>query len=330
MKKICALVFLVVFAMSFAFAQGGSETANVSKWGNKIEVFVPAKAGGGTDVMARALANQISKDANKTLTIINNTDGGGVVAMETVRTAKPDGSKILQFHTTMFIKTATGLYDKNVYDDFTIIGASRNPGAGSYVLVANINAPYSTTKQMVEYSKQKQLLMGVETGGTVHLISGMLALESGANLKYVEAGSDTEKLTALVGANIDACFVNVNQARQYLEANKVKALGIASSVQGESIRNPLLPNVPCLIEEGYDVYFALVNLFLGPKNMDPALVSEIYNYYNNAANNDAVNAILVPAGMDMKFYSPEESIEIVQKQQALLSKTVLKLGLKVK
>ena len=71
------------------------------------------------------------------MTVVNNTDGSGVVAMETVRTAKPDGSKILQFHTSMLIKTATGVYDKAAADDFKIIGVSQGTEKAQYVLVVS-------------------------------------------------------------------------------------------------------------------------------------------------------------------------------------------------
>lgn len=329
MKRMLVLILLTALVMSSVFAQGGSEATSGAKWVKKVEVYVPAKAGGGTDVMARALANQIAKDSGSTLTIINNTDGGGVVAMETVRTAKPDGSKILQFHTTMLIKSATGLYNKKVTEDFTIIGVSRNPGPGGYVMVTSPNAPFNSANELAEYSKQKQLLMGVETGGTVHLMTGLFALASGANVKYVEAGTDTEKLTTLVGGNIDACFVNVNQARQYIEAGKVKALGLVSSSR-EPLRNPLVPDVPTLVEMGYDVFFQSLNLILGPKGMDPALVNEIYQHYVNASINADVNAILVPASMNMVFYPQDEALAIVKEQQEMLNKVVAQLGLQVK
>jgi putative tricarboxylic transport membrane protein len=327
MKKSIVVCLLLTLIVTGVFAQGSDESA--AKWGSKVEVYVPAKAGGGTDVMARALSIQVSKDTKRNLTVINNTDGGGVVPMEAVRNAKPDGSKILQFHTTMLIKSATGLYNKKAAEDFTVIGVSYNPDPSGYVLVVNPNAPFKTLQEMLEYSKTKQLLVGVETGGSTHLMTGMFAMETGANLKYVEAGSDTEKLTALVGGSIDGCFVNVNQARQYLEAEKVKALVLMSSDKAGS-RNPNVPDTPSLVELGYNVYFASVNLFLGPKGMDPAVVNEIYESYAKAALSDEVNKILVPASMNMIFYPQEEGIAVIREQQAMLDGVVAELGLQVK
>lgn len=327
MKKSIVVCLLLTLIVSGVFAQGSDESA--TKWANKVEVYVPAKAGGGTDVMARTLATQIAKETKRSLTIINNTDGGGVVPMEAVRNAKPDGSKILQFHSTMLIKSATGLYNKKAAEDFTVIGVAVNPDPGGWVLVVSPNAPFQTVQEMVAYSKNKQLLMGVETGGSVHLMTGMLALETGANFKYVEAGSDTEKLTALVGGSIDGCFVNGNQARQYLEAGKVKGIALMS-MDKAGRRSPIVPDIPSLIELGIDTFFVNYNLILGPKGMDQAIVNEIYESYAKAALSDEVRKILVPANMNMEFVPHAEGLAVVREQQKLLDEVVAELGLQVK
>jgi putative tricarboxylic transport membrane protein len=329
MKKLIVVALMAALVVTSLFAQGGAEAADGSAWGKKVEVYVPAKAGGGTDVMARALANKITKDSERTLTILNNTDGSGVVAMETVRNAKPNGSTLLQFHSTMLIKSATGLYNKKATEDFTIIGVAKNPGPGGTILVTSPDAPYNTIEEMIVYSKQKQLLMGVETGGSIHLISGMLAIETGMDVKYVEAGSDTEKLTTLVGGNIDACFVNINQAKQYVEAGKVKPIALVSATE-EPLRNDLLPEVPTLVELGVDVYFSYLIMILGPKGMDSALVDEIHQAFSDAAASDEVNKILTPASMNLVFYPQEEGVKAIEKQQESLTKVVERLGLQVK
>ncbi len=106
-----------VLALFFAGAAGLS-WAQESGLPKNIDVYVPAKAGGGTDVMARAVANQISKLTGSNLVILNNIDGNGVVALETIRNAKPDGKQIMQFHTSMIIQTAMGKYKYNVLNDF--------------------------------------------------------------------------------------------------------------------------------------------------------------------------------------------------------------------
>ncbi|MBS6642086.1 MAG: tripartite tricarboxylate transporter substrate binding protein [Clostridiaceae bacterium] len=328
MKKWGILLAASLLAASLTACSGNAKS---NEWAKNVEIQVPAKAGGGTDVMARALATQVAEDSGNNLAIVNNTDGGGVVAMEKVRTAKKDGSTILQFHTSMLIKTATGVYDKTAAEDFTVIAVSQGMEKGSYVMVVPADSPYNTLYDLIEAAKAapETLLFGVETGGSSHIQAGLIAKAAGISFKYVEAGSDTEKLTALVGKSIDVCLVNPNQAKQYVESGKVIGLGCVSR-DSEGGRSSVLPEIPSFIEQGFDVSFASYNLFLGPKEMDQELVTKIYDYYVAAAANESVNKILEPAGFAMEFFSIEEGIEKVKAQQEQLNAVVEELGLKQK
>lgn len=295
-----------------------------------IEVQVPAKAGGGTDVMARALANQVSKDSGSNFTIINNTDGSGVVAMEKVRLAKPDGATIMQFHSTMVIKVATGKYKYNPSDNFSVIAVSRGTEKCGYVMVVKSDGKYKTLDDLVNACKANpgKILFGVETGGSAHIMAGLFAKAANINIKYVEAGSDTEKLTALVGGSIDATFVNPNQAKQYVESGKVIALAVVPVDMVKNNRSTILPNVPNFVEAGYPFTFGTYNLFLGPKGMDPTLITKIRDYYVKANENPDVAKVLGAAGFAMEFLSPEDGLKALKQQEQDLTAICEELGLK--
>ena len=328
-RRTLGIVLAGFMAMAALTGCAGGAKSGSTGLPKTIEVQVPAKAGGGTDVMARALTTQIAKDAGINMTVVNNTDGSGVVAMETVRTAKPDGSKILQFHTSMLIKTATGVYDKAAADDFKIIGVSKGTEKAQYVLVVSADSDMKTLDDFIAKAKGGELKLGVETGGTSHIIAGLLAKAADLPLKYVEAGSDTEKLTALVGNTIDAALVNVNQAKQYVESGKALALGVVSNGD-EDARSSVLPDVPSLQEQGVDCTFATMNLFCGPKDMSDETAKQLYDYYAAAAANDEVNKTLEPAGMAMEFLSYEDGQAAVKEQQDTLNAVIDELGLKQK
>lgn len=328
MKKrmLSAVLAGVMTAVVLTGCSGGSSGSGLPK---TIEVQVPAKAGGGTDVMARALSTKVSQDAGINMTVVNNSDGGGVVAMETVRTAKNDGSKILQFHTTMLIKTATGVYEKSAAEDFKIIGVSQGVEKAQYTFVVSADSGIATLDDFLTAATGKEMKLGVETGGTSHIITGLLVKASGINAKYVEAGSDTEKLTALVGGTIDGAVVNANQAKQYVESGKAIAIAVVSNGE-EGARSTVLPDVPSFEEQGVDCTFATVNLFCGPKDMKEETARKLYDYYAAAAVSDEVNATLEPAGMAMEFMSHEEGPKLVAEQQAKINEVVEELGLKQK
>lgn len=324
-KKVLSVMAAGILVMaSLTGCGGGSSASGLPK---TIEVQVPAAAGGGTDVMARALTTQISQDAGINMTVVNNTDGSGVVAMETVRTAKPDASKLLQFHTTMLIKTATGVYDKSAAEDFKIIGVSQGVEKAQYTLVVPGDSDTTTMDAFLEKGKSQEIKVGVETGGTSHIIAGLFVQASGINARFVESGSDTEKLTALVGGTIDAAFVNVNQAKQYVESGKAIALGVVSNGE-EGARSTVLPDVANMQEQGVDCTFTTLNLFCGPKDMSDELAKQLYDYYAAAAASDGVNEILQPAGMAMEFLPYEDGQAKVAEQQESITSVVEMLGLK--
>lgn len=327
MKK-WGIVAAIALTASLTACGGGAKT---DQWAKNVEIQVPAKAGGGTDVMARALATQVAKDSGSNLAIVNNTDGGGVVAMEKTRVGKPDGSTLLQFHTTMLIKTASGVYDKSAAEDFSVIAVGQSVDKGTYLLVVSGDSPYKTLDDLIKAAKDAPgtMLLGVETGGLSHVLSGMFAKKTGIDVKYVEAGSDTEKLTALVGGSIDFCFVNPNQAKQYIESGKAIGLGCVSA-DADGGRSGVMPDIPSFTEQGIDFYFSTINLILGPKEMDPQLVQKIHDYYASAAENEAVNEILEPAGFAMHILDLEEGQDKVKEMQEEINAVVDELGLKQK
>lgn len=294
-----------------------------------IEVQVPAKAGGGTDVMARALGQEVASETGSNVTIVNNTDGSGVVAMEKVRSAKGDGSTILEFHTTMLIKSATGIYGKTASDDFTIFAVSQGTEQGQYVLVTSADSEWDSLDKLITYAKDNELKVGIESGGTTHVLSGLFAKAADINVKYVEAGSDTEKLTALVGNTIDACIVNVNQAKQYVESDKANALAVITNGE-DGAKSSVLPDVPSMQDCGVDFSFTTLNIFCGPKDMDESVAHALHDYYANAATTDAVNDVLEPAGMAMTFFDYDDGQQKVAEQQEAINSVVEELGLKKK
>ncbi|MCD8222027.1 MAG: tripartite tricarboxylate transporter substrate binding protein [Clostridiales bacterium] len=311
-----------------AAAEAGEAAASDVELPKKIEMQVPASAGGGTDVVARALSSYINSNSDSNTTVVNNTDGSGVVAMETVRTGKADGSELLFFHTSMCIKTATGVYEHTGHEDFKVIGAATPTNKGGYILVTPAG-DITDVDSFVEAAKAAggNMMIGVETGGSSHIMAGMLSKALGIELKYVEAGADTDKLTALVGGSINCALVNANQAKQYIEAGKVNAIACFSATD-EGGRNDILPDVPSFAEQGYDgcVYGTYFYILANPE-MDDATAQAILALFDAAAKDPDTAAILESAGMGMEFVPYEDAQPAMQAQQESLNVVCEELGL---
>lgn len=328
-KRFLALVLAGVMALSLAACGGGNggNKGGEAALPKKIDVQVPASAGGGTDVVARALGDFVAKNSGANVVISNNTDGSGVVAMETVRTAgKADGSEILFFHSTMCIKSATGIYDHKAADDFKVIGVATPTNPGGYVLVVPAESGITDVAGFIDAVNGGKNKIGIETGGSSHIMSGMMSGKLGVELKYVEAGPDTDKLTALVGGTIDCALVNANQAKQYIESGKVNALAVFSATS-EGGRNTVLPDVPSFPELGYDLVFGTYFFILGPSAMTDETAKLIYDQYVAAVADEKTAEILETSGMGMQFVAFEEAQKILADQQASLDEAVAAIGL---
>ena len=318
-KMLVCLVAMMLVLSSVAFAAGLPK---------KIEVQLPASAGGGTDVAGRQLAEYINKNCGTNLTIKNNTDGGGVVAYETIRTAKKDGSKILFFHSTMIIKYATGIYNHSPADEFKVAAVGLPTEKGGYVLVVPKTSNVTNLDEFIALAKEKngELRMGVETGGSSHIMCGIMSQQLGVALRYVESGPDTEKLTNLVGGSIDAALVNANQAKQYIEGEKVNAIACFSST-AEGGRNSVVPDVPSFKELGYDCIFGTYFYVLLPTTASDEVAQAIHDAYAAAASDPETSEILGKAGFGMTIAPFEEGASLIKGQQDSLVAVCTELGL---
>ena len=339
MKKLLSLALACAMCLSLAACGGDTSTPrdtstpagsggdSAVELPRNVEVQVPASAGGGTDVVARQITSYISANSDSNMTVMNNTDGGGVVAFETIRTGATDGSDILFFHTTMCIKTATGMYDYSAAEDFKVIGAALPTDPGGYVLVVPAESGIDTLDAFIEAANAGGMNIGVETNGSSHIMSGILAGALGVDLEYVEAGSDTEKLTALVGGSIDCALVNANQAKQYVEAGMVNALGCFSSTD-EGGRGTILPDVPSFYEQGYpECVYGTYFFILANPEMDDATAHAIYDLFAEAIADPEVQEVLVNAGFGLEMVPYEEAASVVADQQEQLNAVCAELGL---
>ena len=324
MKKSLIASILVIIALSSVFATGTAE--NEKSLPDIVEIYVPASAGGGTDVMARTLANQIALDSEIDITVVNNVEQGGIAALEIVRNAAPDGSVIMQTHSGAQLWTANGIYDHSIPDEFTVIVAALTADQATYTLVSSTSLEYQTLPDLIRYAEANpgKVRFGVDVGSTSHVLSGMFANAAGIEIQYVSAGSDTNKLKALENGEIDACFVNANQAKQYVDASIVNALAVVAR-ESTGGRSEVMRYVPCLQEYGYDVSFATVNFIIGPKGMDPGLVTLIHDSYVEAYGKTF--NYLEPRGFGMEFLTEEDGLAQLKSDQAKYNKIAAEIGL---
>lgn len=222
-----------------------------------VRLFVPANPGGGTDAGARLFAQFFEKHSDATMAIVNQPAGGGVVAEQSVERAAKDGSTLLLFHAALHTANLFG-QSPFAWDSFTPLATSSEVNE---VYAIRADEPYSNMQEFIDYAKSRpnELNIGSQLGGTTQVKGEALNLAAGGTLRIVDAGTESDRITALLGKQVDVISMSVANAKQYTEDGQMKVLAVLNSTT-----DPAAPDFPTTTDVGIDFSLPLVMTVYGP------------------------------------------------------------------
>jgi tripartite-type tricarboxylate transporter receptor subunit TctC len=211
-----------------------------------IRLIVPFPPGGGTDVVARAIAPKMSEVLGQPVVVDNHAGAGGNIGAELVAKAPPDGYTILLAASTMAVNVT--LMPDLPFDprrDFSpIVLLLMNQS----VLIVNPKLPVSNVRDFIALAKSKpgELTYGSSGNGSgAHLAGEMFKSMAGVNLVHVPYKGAAPAMTDLIAGHIDAMIIDLAIAMPHVKAGTVKALAIGSAQRFEP-----LGDVPTISEAG--------------------------------------------------------------------------------
>ncbi|WP_299651131.1 tripartite tricarboxylate transporter substrate binding protein [uncultured Jannaschia sp.] len=233
-----------------------------------IEVIVPFKPGGRTDVIARLVAEKIQEDGllSQPLVVVNVDGGAGASAVARMQGNDADGHTIMHWQHQALIAMAMDLGNFTL-DDFRSIGYS---GGGSPVWAVAADSEYDKLEEVIEALKAepRSLVEAVGIGSIPHFVGAQLAKEAGFETRYVTANSGADRLRMVLGDNAQIALF---AASEYLaQAEELKPLVYFGEERLEA-----LPDVPTAVELGYDVTWANPNWWLAPAGTSDEAVEAI-------------------------------------------------------
>jgi len=274
-----------------------------------MTILVPWAAGSAFDHVARLIAEGIHKKYGNTVIVDNRTGASGNIGQGAAARAKPDGYT--------FIVTTPGPAANNVltfkslpYDplkDFSFISlTNRDPG----VMVVRQDFPVNTFKEFIAYAKANpgKVKMGSPGSGSYsHMTQLALQDLAGVEFNIVPYRGPPQVLQDLLGGHVDAGMALIGNFMPQIQTGKLKVL-VAFGEQ----RDRNLPDVPTLIEEGYNFSSQPWTGMQGPKGLPPEIVLEMNKTVNEILK-DKVNVDKLAAmGMTAAPSSPEEFEQIVK------------------
>lgn len=276
-KNILVLAIATVMAIMPAMATTVS-AADMSE--KSIKCIVPYDAGGGTDVVMRALADA-SKDSFKNISVENHSGGGGAIGMLNGAMSKADGTTVTMVTVELTTLEAMGNNAGLTYSLFKPIMMINS--ACSAITVKADDDRFETINDFIDYSKENEVQVGNSGIGSIwHLSAAGLANAAETEFKYVDYDGAAGAITDLFGGQIDAISVSYAEVASYVESGELKVLAVMSEDRLESI-----PDVPTCKEAGYDAVFGTWRGLAVPKDTPDDVVDALYTVFSAAAESDA-------------------------------------------
>ncbi|MGJ7570593.1 Bug family tripartite tricarboxylate transporter substrate binding protein [Variovorax sp. RB2P76] len=303
--RVLACGALVALAAAPGHAQGPEA------WPDKpVTLVVPTAAAGGTDTIARLIADALGKTLKQTFIVDNRPGANGILGADLVARGTPDGYRLLFTYAAAMVVNPS-LYKKLPYDPVKDFAPVAQVGRGGNLLLVRNDLPVKTLKDFVAYAKARPDKLsycswGNGSGG--HLAMESLKKQAGLVMMHVPYKGSGPCVQDLLGGQVDAAFADMSSTVEIVRAGRLKAL--ANS--GPS-RIPMLPDVPTMTEVGYPFTTYAWYGLLAPAKTPPAVVKKLNEAVNQALKDPAVVRRLRELNFtDLPQNTPEQFAETIQ------------------
>ena len=292
-----------------------------------IRLIVGFAPGGGTDIVARALAPKIGEILGQSVIVETRSGAAGTIAADMVSKSAPDGHTLLMGHSNSnaiapFVLAKVPYNAANDFSPITYVGYVPN------ILAINPNIPANTVAELVSLAKSKpgQFTYGSSgTGSTQHLAGALFGKISQIEINHIPYKGSGQAIIDLLAGQITMNFDTMPPVLEHIRAGKLRALAISTPN-----RLDLLSQVPTFSEvgiQGFDVtnWYAII----GPKGMAPEVVAKIDRAVRGAMSEPAIKATLDAQGLQTSGPSTPEAFGIfIKAELEKYSKMVKELNIK--
>jgi len=285
-----------------------------------IKMIVPFAAGGGTDVLARIIAQNLNSKWGQPVVVENQPGASGAIGTRTVMKAPPDGYTLLMASTGALMAVSGSADADGAFDVNKVLSPIVVAAAPPYLLVVSPALPVASTADLIRLAKEKPdgLTFGSSGVGAASHLSGLLfASATGIKLLHIPYKGTGPAVTDLLGGRIDLMFAPGPVVQQFIQAGKLKALGVT-----DTQRSKFYPDIPPVSETvpGYESvgWFGL----LAPPNTPPAIVKALNEAIVAAMQTQEFRDHLTTLGAEPKPQTPEEFGRYINADVAKWSKLV--------
>lgn len=321
---VAAILILVVAVATTAFAQNAPGKSNYPT--RTIRILLPFPPGGGSDIVARKLAQKMTEHWGQQVVVDNRPGAVGNIAAEAAANAAPDGY-------TLFVAASAQLavnpaiFPKLPFDPVKSFAPISLVGSVPNMLVANPSLPVHSLKEFINFAKARpgQLnYASAGSGSTAHLSVELLKLETGIELVHVPYRGGSLALTDVISGQVPLMSAGMPSVLGHVKAGKLRALGITALR-----RSPAAPEIPTFSETIPKFESIVWYGMLAPAGTPADIVEKLNEEVSNILRMNDTRDVFAAQGIDTIGGSPAEFAAYIKSELAKWAVVVKKSGTKV-
>jgi tripartite-type tricarboxylate transporter receptor subunit TctC len=324
LRNIKPTLLLTLAALLPAVVSAGPALASYPD--RMVKIVVPFAPGGGTDVVARTLAQEMAKDLGVSIIIENKPGAGTIIGTQAVAASAPDGYTLLMG--TFANAVNPSLNPKLPYDPHRDFAPVALVARSFNIVVVNPNSPIQSIADLIAAAKAdpEKLSYGTfGTGTSAHLAGELFKNMAGVNLTTVPYKGAAPAITDLIGGQIQVMFTTVASAASLISGGQLRALAVTSAE-----RSPAFPDLPTVAEAGVPGYAAesWYGLY-APAKTPPDVIDRLNKSAAKAVESEALRRLGVNEGLVTVARQPEELDRYVRGEEARWRKVIEDAGIKI-
>jgi tripartite-type tricarboxylate transporter receptor subunit TctC len=290
-----------------------------------VKIIVPFAPGGGTDVIARTLAQEMAKDLGVSVIIENKPGAGTIIGTQAVAASEPDGYTLLMG--TFANAVNPSLQAKLPYDPHKDFAAVALVARSFNIVVVNPKSPITSIADLIAAAKADpgKLTYGTfGTGTSAHLAGELFKSMAKVSLTTVPYKGAAPAITDLIGGQIQVMFTTVASAASLIEGGQLRALAVSSAE-----RSPAFPQLPTVAEAGVPGYAAesWYGLF-APAKTPADVIARLNKSAATSVQSETFKKLGVNEGLVMVAQPPEELDRYFRGEEERWRKVIESAGIK--
>ncbi len=303
-KTITPRFFHLVLAIAAATAAADAVAADSQAYPDRaIQLVVPFPPGGPADIVARPLAEGLSRKLGQAVVILNKSGASGTIGAAFVAKAKPDGYTLLM-GTSNELTMSPGLLDRLPYDPGKDFAPVSTTVLFPNVLVITKGLSISTAQDLVDATRARPNQFNYGTSGigsTNHLTGELYRAATGLKLNYVSYQGGAAAMTDLIGGHIQAMFATMPSAQALINAGTIRALMVTDTKRWSAI-----PDVPSAEEAGLpQVKVISFNGVLAPAGTPRPIIEKLNAAVLDVMNTSEMKAKMAQSAGEVSTSTPE-------------------------